>query len=586
MKNQSKKMYVKLSTLLLSAVLMMTGLSTVAAETPKNLIDAFDPTFESYAEGQLTAADTLFTLYNASVDTVGADASTRALKLTEPGSAIRFVAPVEPAKNYNFTFWMRNSKEKALQLQGGSNLSGFMLQNYKNPVDNKTYSWWQICDGGLTDWDWKQNPYNAYLGVDPTGQGKNINYYNADEYTFGINRSESEADKWRQVTINFSTPAFGVSHVRLYLACVAADEKLAIDNLSLGETDKNPNFVFNGYFDAIRNDKEAPDVSGVSYNLQDGTSTATVTVESDPETQNTYLKVDSTVNTNPDTGKPFRMTWQVFSKTAAFMQGKKAGTRYKLSYKAKAEDKPGFEKPGTKWTSIYFTGKDSKDYEEFQMGQYTDEWKTYTMYFDATNFAKEAKNFSGYTTQFGYYTDSEYTLYLDDLYSWYDESNIGFYKTLDFNYEDGAADRYWDFKNIYVEHKDVIMTESSVEAASLASLTPDAEGNRTVKVRAHFLPEAIWGTDAFVATTADFAKTEVRLLAGVYKYEKIPGERIESKSLVGLYTADATSEKGETIDAVCEVSVPENSKDVRYVVEAMAWNKDSMRPIMGKAILE
>ncbi len=579
MRNKSKKMYERLSAMLLGVILLMTALSATALSAGENLITSFDRTFESYEEGTLTATDTLFTLYNASVDNTAGHDSAKSLKLTETTSAIRFIAPVEPAKNYDFSFWMRNSQEKALQLQGGSNLSGFIQHPYS--YDGKTYSYYQICDGGIGDWDWKLNPYNSYLGVGTS----NSNYYNADEYTFGVAREGEAADAWRKVTINFSTPPYGVTHVRLYLACVVADEKLAIDDLSLIETGDKPNRVFNGSFEGIREDKDVADVSGVSYNVESFTNTADVTVETDSQTGNTYLKVDSSINN----ANSFRMNWQVFSKTAAFMQGKKAGTRYKLSYKAKAVDKAGISQPGTKYTAFYFTGRDSNnDCEEYFMGSYTDEWKDFTLYFDATKLAKDALNFSGYTTQFGYYTDSEYTLYFDDVYSWYDESNIGFYKTLDFNYADaGTGDRYHNFETNYVKYEDVIMTESSIEAESLAALTPDSTGNRTVKVRAHYLPEATWGSEKWEATTVSFDETKVTLLVAVYKYETKADERKETKTLVDVKAVSGTSsENGETIDVVGEVTVPAAYEGVRYAVEAVAWNMENMAPIMEKAVLQ
>jgi len=568
MKNKSKKMYGKLSALLLSIVLMMSGLSATALAAGENLIDAFDPTFDSYVpagttpipEGKetLPANNNLFTLNGATLDTNGGNStSANCLAMTTSGAYVQFMAPVEPAKNYNLSFWMRNSVENALRLDKCT----FKVKNYKGSA------YFEMANGGTGDWDWLRSYYNGGFGGSTAMYGT---YTIGDymEYTFGAVRGENEQNAWRQVTINFSTPPEAVTHVQMLLWCVKDDAKLAVDDLSLVETGKKPNRVFNGDFEAIRNDQDTPDASGIAYKKA-GVQTK---IEED-STGNHYLKVDLEGEN--------RINWEVYSKTAAFLQGKNNGTRYKVSYKAKAVDKEGKTIVTAKPACIQL---DINKGGEFRLGDITDKWKTFTMYIDHTMPAKNGHGSWTPITALVRYAYPNYTLYVDDVYSWYDETNIGFYETLDFYYKEGKL--HYGTTVLGLEgYDDILMGESSTEAKSLAALKPDeTTGNRTLKVRAHYLPEATWGTDEQGATTVSFDETTVTLLAAVYKYETKNG--VETKTLVDVKAANGTSSiNGETIDVVTEVSVPGNSAGVRYEVEAVALNMDSLKPIAEKAVL-
>ena len=126
--------------MLLTTVLLMTGLSCTALATGENLIlthAKYDPGFET----PIPAEDPwIYVGGTASVAAGGhgGDGANstegHSLKLPAVGDTVTFFAPVEPAKNYNFSFWMKNSKEGALQLLGTDGASAFFAPRSRHPL--------------------------------------------------------------------------------------------------------------------------------------------------------------------------------------------------------------------------------------------------------------------------------------------------------------------------------------------------------------------------------------------------------------------------------------------------------------------
>lgn len=575
MKNKTQNMYGKLAAILMTVVLLTAGLSCTALAAGGNIlttIKGFDPTFESYVvegeNGEITYTKPAEA--SGSAVTIGeGNGSATSLKLGAKGDTIAFMAPVEPEKNYTFSFWMRNSKPGSLQLQGGASASAFYVvpgyyggTNRTNPYLFVNANTCTTADGTITKYlDFMHRQRTAYLG----DQGSETNY------VFGIARDGEAAEAWRQVSINFTVPPAPVGFVRLQLACIVEDGMLALDDLSLVETGYEPNFIYNGNMEAFRNDREAKELSNLGYTTGTAYDTQIVT---DPVTQNTYLTVRYIAN---DT--KIRNNWRVLSDRAIFTQGKSRGTRYKISYKAKAE---GDLTSSANVIELRDTKSSSNKYE-YPIGVLTNDWKTYTLYLDATKMAANATAIFDFNTWFANYAYKAYTLCIDEVSSWWDETNIGFYEAIDLKYA-GENDRYYDFVANYndAQYKDIIMLESSKEATSISDL-PES---RTVKVRAHYLPTATWGSDAWEATTATFNPTTVTLLSSVYKYEKDANGN-ETKTLVNVKIASGTSgANGETIDVVGEITVPKAVGSERYEVEAIALDMNTLKPIAEKAILK
>ncbi len=582
MKNKSKKIYGRLSALFLSTVLIMTGLSVTALAAGENLItDAyFDPTFETLVLPEANASgvskDKYYAIKYGELATDGGKSGANYLKLTQSDGYISMFAPVEPAKNYHFSFWMRNSLEKVLELSQCTfySTANDSFETATSMLNSTSYSY-----------DYGKNAFNMTFG---NRDNVNTPTIDAERNKFGIARTGGEENVWRQVTIDFSTPptyegdANPVTHVELVLKCLQADEKLAIDDLSVVETGKKPNRIFGGYFEAIQKDKETEDVSGVFYSFK---NSGNATLEVCEDDGNHYLKlacVDGV--TDPQ-------NFQIFSKNAIRLQGVKAGTRYKLSLKAKAVHVDG--EPSTK-NVVLFELQKSKgtDYGSFTFPDPTNEWQTYNYYIDATVAAKRGSAIGPHSnaniqmSAFVLDIAPGYEIYLDDLSAWYDESGIGFYKTLTFNSQGGERRfevKKDDLGNVFFksDDQDVFMAETAVEAASLDSL---GTGERTLTVRAHYLPEQTWGEwDDSLKTYPDFnveKNKEITLLSAVYKY--VNGK----KTLHEVFVDSETVENGETIDVVTEVTVPEATNGETYTVEAMAWDMSTMKPVMDKAVLE
>lgn len=569
MKNKTQNMYGKLAAILLTVVLLTAGLSCTALAAGGNIlssIQGFDPTFEAY-----DAATVPTEVIGGTVIGEGHNESERSVKLATTDNAIAFMAPVKPATNYTFSFWMRNSIEGSLQLKGGASYSAFyVVPGYYNGT-KRTSPYLLVnantcttSDGTVTKYlDWMHRQRTAYLG----DQGAETNY------VFGISRGEEAANEWRQVSINFTAPPEPVGYIRLYLACIKDDAMLALDDLSLIETGFEPNFIYNGNMEAFRNDGETVKLTDITYMTGADYNTQVVT---DNESGNTYLTVNFM-------GEKARNNWQVESRRAIFTQGKSEGTRYKISYKAKAEGNSDSQANVIELRDI----NTSKNKFEYSMGKLSNNWKTYTMYLDATKMAANATTIYDFYTWFARYAYKAYTLCIDDISSWYDASNIGFYEALDLVYE-AENDRYFNFVNNYTDaqYQNIIMLESSKAAPSISALPENADGSRTVKVRAHYLPKATWGDAAWTKTTVSFDETKVTLLSAVYKYEK-DANGTERKTLVNVNIASGTSSvNGETIDVVGEVNVPKVVGTERYEVEAMALNMSDLKPVMDKQILK
>lgn len=591
MKNKTQNMYGKLAAILLTVVLLTAGLSCTALAAGENLIASFakyDPGFEA----ELPQNDPWIWTNGTAAISVGGHGGNGAnsteghsMKLPAVGDSISFFAPVEPAKNYNLSFWMKNSKEGALQLIGANGASAFFAPagTYNN-VKRQNYHLLHNVDylgkenTAETRLDWKI-PHYTYLGVGaPT-------CYDESKYTFGIAREGAAADAWRQVTINFTTPVEVVGYVKFTLAAAGeADSVLAVDDLSVVETGQKPSFIYNGNLEAFRNDGDAPALTDVTYVTGDNYNTNIVT-----ENGNTYLTAKFT-----GTNKNNRTNWQIESRTALQTKGKRLGTRYVISYKAKAADT---DKAAIGHNVIELRDPNNRNNQrEYIFGQLTKDWKTYTMYVDATRLAAKDAYIKDFYTWFARYAYNTYTLCLDDLYAWYDEAGIGFYDSLDLMYDtdtsdsDTETDRAFDYVKNYTgdEYKNMIMLESGNEVAKISELPENENGSRTVTVRAHYLPKATWGEwDAEkLQYPATFNPTTVTLLSSVYKYEKDANGN-ETKTLVNVKIASGTSgANGETIDVVGEITVPKAVGNERYEVEAIALDMNTLKPIAEKAILK
>lgn len=564
----------------MTAVLLTAGLSCTALAAEENIlatISGFDPTFESGITLGPVPFDVLNTagVEGTALADSGHDGSIKSLKMTAVGDKIQINAPVEPASNYTFSFWMKNSKANSLQMQRGA----FLFVNADE--NNKTRKMVNRSER----FDWMLPARNGYVGT----TGENDTYFPASDYTFGIERLDDAANEWRQVSVNFSTPVEAAKNVELILACVAEDPVLAIDDLTLVKTDCEPNFIFNGNMEAIRKDGDIN--AFTAFFIPSNETNSKTEIVTDPETDNTYLRV--TFN-----GATWRTNWQLIPSNVLFAKGKTFGTRYKISFKAKGEGTVGTSP--SEFLSVTVRRSDYTSSngwtQDYNLGKASDEWKTYTMYIDATEAVKnehalnkvvlDSKDFSFWLVRYIY---QNFAVCIDDVSSWYDKSNIGFFKTLDFNYADAEeTNRYFDFVNKYATDKGVtylnsiVTTESSIETAKISDLPEAADGSRKVIVRAHYLPEATWGTsDAETKITpVSFIETDVTLLSAVYKHEG------GKKTLVDVKIQNGTSSaKGETIDVVDEVNIPAITGSETYSVESMAWDMNGMKPIMDKAIL-
>ncbi len=568
MRNKSKNMYGRLAAILLTVVLLTAGLSCTALAAGENIlstIQGFDPTFESYAvegeNGEITYTKPAEA--SGSAITIGAGhESATSLKLGTVDDIISFMAPVEPEKNYTFSFWMKNSKPGSLQLQRGA--FGFINPDEGNKL--------QRMVNRSERFDWMIPNKNGYIGTN----GSSDKYFTPAHYTFGIERKDGAENIWRKVSINFSTPREAVVDIILNLACVVEDPMLAVDDLTLVETPFDANFIFNGNLEALREDGDIIVPFGI-----EGVDGNTMKIVQEPNNSQNHcvaIKLEEKADGSENKSNSMLLT----PETALIAKGKKFGTRYKFSFKAKIDvDK------GTKAVAIQFRrGPSNKlDSPEFGLGNVSTEWKTFTLYLDATKLAEKGITFDQYVPWFVRRGSSYYTMYVDDLYAYWDNSNIGFYETLelllsgDNRYKDFSAPNY--MSDYTEELADIAMCENGKEASSLSALPLNGDGTRTVKVRAHYLPEPKWGTDDQGATTVAFDKKEVTLLSAVYTYEKDERDR-DIKKLVNVSVASGTSENGETIDVVDEITVPAGDN---YWVEAMAWDMDGMKPIMEKTEL-
>ena len=563
----NNKIYKKLFTMLLACSLLLAGIpSAVLAEAPENLIGTltvFDPTFETGASEDVTKDGAVLDEAGGHGGNGTHNANGKSLKLPVADNKIFFMASVEPSTNYTFSFWMKNSVVDSLQMPKTGNYFFVMFYN-GSKVDRMVG---------------KDNGKNGNPGV---LEKNNVDWnhtnfaYFVNDTTFGsAHTEEADINTWRPVSINFTTPYEAVDQVHITLACAVDDPHLAVDDLSLVSTGKAPNRIFNGELEALRYDKETAFASnfGLSNNveltqLEDGT----------------YCFKTTSAGTNYVTSSP----------SAFFFKGKKLGTRYKISMKYKPIDETYTNNKAffrLRASSKVDTGQNYGNLNLFA----SNGWNTYTMYVDATKAEAAGTPFAAREVWF----NGAGKAIMDDFYSGRDESNIGFYKELEFAKDNGDPyyDLITDHTKTYTDvetEKDVLMFERSIETPTISALPENVDGSRTVKVRAHFLPEPKWrineeideetGEVTNVTTTVSHDETEVTLLSAVYKYEKNESGA-EIRTLHSLDVENGTSANGKTIDVVDEVIIPATTKGVRYEVEAMAWDENGLMPVMKKAIL-
>lgn len=577
MRNKLKKIYGRLAAMLLIVGLILTVLPAAAtAQVGTNLCAGFDPTFEKQTATTITGGAFTGTPSVADGGHGGNgvhDPNGKSLKLSVVGDGIYFRVPAKSQTNYTFSFWMKNSKKDALEMTNGTNI---YYTNYNNITFAASGNW---SDEMKSNIDWSYPNITNQLNKFERDVKKN-DYQNLF-FTFGAERTGEDINVWRQVKINFTTPYAYVGSVKLGLSAKCDDEHLAIDDISVVETGFAANEIFNGNLEAIRYDREVPELSTLKVDGLGGNEVSIVTDPDDPT--NHVYKIYS-----PEKNETLGDTSLFVSNSGFFPRGKNLGTKYKLSFRSKTSDGVNL---AIRMRNI---GVTNSNYADFRFGGKTSaEWRTHTLYIDATKAAKAGKLFTNRALYFGKTLILKgQTAYIDDLYSWYDKSSIGFYKTLNFDYDTTNGDRYLDYKD--TEYKgnasdltNIVMQETSIEAKNIGLLPQNDDGSRTVTVRAHYLPKPTWGTENG-ATTVSFDATEVTLLSAVYAYATDEQDKIieNSKKLVSVDIDSATSSvNGETIDVVGEVSVPAEKDGVTYQVEGMAWDINSMKPILDKVTL-
>jgi len=455
---------------------------TLVEEDMNNLLWNHNPGFD---DGQFVVGSGFAPDVNGTITDTAAHSGTHSLSMPTGYFKIGWF-PVKALTNYTLSFWMQNSKADAIKFYAGNN--AFLLDGNKS--------------------------------------GSSL-----PDMVFGEAHEGDDVNVWREVRVNFTTPA-GINMMNIAMNGNAEDPALLIDDLSLVETGKDFGRMTNGDFEeplihqfyAFR----PWNSNNASYGLHVG-------LAEDAETGNHYLKSLSSAD-----GDLALEIWYPFSGLE--------GNRFKLSFSQR------FTNNGRP-TLRFYTG--SKPYfGEFPRASLDYIWEDYTMYIHG---AAPGAAGSLWFMSFD----------LDNISIDVDENSLGFYKDIVLYTENAAGRHFSDpFDGA------TCTTEKTVKANALSDITADASGLKTVNARAHVIPTA--------DSTGAFQKTEVTLLTAVYKYDKDG-----NKCLVTVNIATDASSDGKVLDAVGTVQVPENTQDATYKVEAVAWNSvDGMKALFEKRVLE
>ncbi|MBE7025601.1 MAG: hypothetical protein E7408_06060 [Ruminococcaceae bacterium] len=192
-----KTLFAKCTALALTVLLLAAAFSVTALSAGENLLGVLNPGFES-------------TTVPAGVDQVGTIvlnedvAHTGAGYLAMNGGHIKFPwFPVKPLTTYTLSFWMQNSKADAIKF-------------------------------------WAAN--NAFL-LDGVKSGASL-----PDMVFGAAREGEDVNVWREVRVNFRTPA-NINQMNIAINANADDPALLIDDLSLTEN-KNLLVTLNAEFES------------------------------------------------------------------------------------------------------------------------------------------------------------------------------------------------------------------------------------------------------------------------------------------------------------------------------------------------
>lgn len=539
MKTKRTKAMMRNLTLICSAVLLMTSMTVVAKEAPTNLLKDYNPNFETMESETTIAVPTGLQLrtgaeFEKNLSHNGG-ANSVALKVKDAQLAISAKSVLKPATSYTLSFWMQNSLEKSLQMTGNDNR--FTLNGTKiHALENKP--------------DWFTPAFQQLPTID-----------------FGDNETDPT---WRKVCVDFTTPPSDCDGLNIILTAVLDDDKLVVDDFLLVESGKKPNFVFGGDFEALANNAEPLRASalghwGPTYGVDDK-----VTVKAD-ENGNHYGQLKKPGETS------------AFTYSALRIKGASMGKRYRVSmkYKVPAEEKPA--------TLLRFNGgTDYFQYIDYFPGASANKWETFSFYIDATDLINAEKEVER-TIWYGY-TGQNAERYVDDLYSYYDANEIGFYKELTFGAKyngktygfDATAGDASDWQQRYmtgdggggdVYFNGALTSEKAVELASLSNADTIEDGKRKVIARAHYIPKE-------TGNTGEFEDQSVTMISAVYKKVN------DKKQLVDIYVKNEVSKDGKVLDIVDTVYVPAGEAG-EYSVEVMAWDDIKVgAPLIKKAILK
>ncbi len=536
------KLCVKLFTMLLTCSLLLAGLpSAVLADHQDESVDIdfSSPNLPDYV-----------TVTNGTVED-------GILKLTESGASIKITKMIKPNTNYTFSFKMKNKVADSLIMKKGEDVNVFHLGQFNDrPMDKLHHN-----QANYKDKTYGEAALQYFI------KGGSFSYVIPEDYKFGSERTESADIKFREVSINFTTPpqkqTDEYSYVTLELSCAVDDDELAIDYLCLKETGNEPNRVFNGdleAYDASKGTKIPTSFFSTvgSVSLSDSSIYELVYDES---ANNHYLKVTKASGRDKYYGLKSQMAF--LAKYDLTNLGGKTDYKIQVKYKQPTIEKnsnaPRFGFSGAsnlKTISHSLLPELDKPLE--------DKWVTYTLHLNGSDYLDDAKNNWTSDASFGFQVNS---YCMDDLYLGFDESNIDFHEQLVFFDNNGS--RYFDSVD-GATPTGMLMSERSIPAPNLKDITPE-NGYKLVTPRVHYIPTK--------NAEGKYDEHNVTLIAAVY------GEKNGQRILHSVKLAsDQTTKDGKTIDVkIDDLQVPEGKE---YTVETMAINMDNMKALVNKTTLK